>query len=258
MFEFFTFEEVRIMKKNPWLLILGGNSDIALGCAHQFAKNSFNIYLASRDMINLKKNANDISIRYDVDVIPVYFDSKDFKTHSSFYTSLQKPISGAIMAFGVMHDQNNSENDIMLAKDTIDTNYLGLVSITEIIANDFKSKKKGFITVITSVAGDRGRMSNYIYGSSKAAISCYLSGLRHKLFKYGINVIDVKPGFVSTKMTKNMNLPKLLTAKPKYVGKKIFDAYKNNKDVVYVKPIWRYIMFIIRIIPNFIFHKTNL
>jgi len=140
----------------------------------------------------------------------------------------------------------------------ISTNFTGAVSILNIAAKYYVSEKKGTIVGISSVAGERGRESKLIYGSAKAAFSAYLSGLRNKLYKQNVHVISVKPGFVYTRMTENLPLPKLLTAYPSEVADSIYKAVQKRKNVVYVKWIWRYIMLIIKYIPEFQFKKMSL
>lgn len=243
---------------NPWLLILGANSDMAIACAKRYAQAGFNLYLASRNLSECEKTATDLSLRYPVEIQALQFDAENFIDHANFYENLVvKPI-GVIVAFGLMKDQQTAQSDFHEAKAMINTNYCGAVSILEIIATDFEQRQSGFIVGISSVAGDRGRQSNYIYGSSKAAFSAYLAGLRHRLVKSGVTVLTVKPGFVATKMTKDLDLPSQLTAQPEQVAQAIFKAVENKNSVIYVKPIWRLIMFIIIHLPNFVFHKTKL
>ena len=243
---------------SPWLLILGANSDIAVATAQRFAKEGYNIYLASRNLEELSKTAADIQIRFNVQTKALSFDARDFKNHKSFYTDLPIKPAGAIIAFGSMHDQIKTQSDFLLTQDTLESNYTGAVSILEIIADDFETRKSGFIVGISSVAGDRGRQSNYIYGSSKAALSAYLAGLRHRLSKTGISVLTVKPGFVRTKMTAHLDLPKMLTAEPAQVAEAIYKGAMRKKSTIYVKSVWRFIMLIIIHVPEFIFIKTKL
>ena len=139
------------------------------------------------------------------------------------------------------------------------TNYIGCASILEEAARKMLEKGKGTIIGVSSVAGDRGRASNYYYGSAKAGFTAYLSGLRNRLCKQGIHVCTVKPGFVYTAMTEGMKLNPLLTAKPEKVAKDIYKkAYQRQRNVVYTKWFWRWIMRIITSIPEFIFKKLSL
>jgi short-subunit dehydrogenase len=243
---------------NNWILILGAGSDIAIATAHKYAQNGYSIYLCSRNIEELKKEARNIEIRYEVNVKVLYFDALDYESHKEFYNDLPVKPKGVLLAFGLLGEQEVQQKQFKLAKLAIDTNYVSVVSILEIISRDFERRKSGFIVGVSSVAGDRGRASNYIYGSSKAGLSVYLAGLRHRLFKSNVHVFTVKPGFVATKMTFNMDLPRRLTADPIQVANAIYKGMLRKKNTVYVKPIWRYIMMIIRSIPELIFKKLNL
>ena len=159
---------------------------------------------------------------------------------------------------GYLGDQKAAVNDFNEAKKILDTNYTGVVSLLNIIANDYESLKSGWIVGISSVAGDRGRKSNYIYGSAKAALTAYLSGLRNRLFDCGVFVLTVKPGFVNTKMTKGLDLPLMLTSQPQEVATNIYKAQQKNKNVIYTKRIWKYVMLIIKFIPEWKFKKMNI
>lgn len=246
------------MTESPWLLVLGANSDMAIATAKRYAQAGFNLYLASRNLEECEKNATDIRLRYQVEVQSFKFDAQDFISHADFYASLVVRPQGVVLAFGFMADQKVAQNDFALVKAMIDINYTGAVSILEIIAADFEQRQSGFIVGISSVAGDRGRMSNYIYGSTKAAFSNYLAGLRHRLIQSSVSVLTIKPGFVATKMTADLDLPAKLTAKPEQVANTIFKAVEEKKSTVYVKPIWRLIMLIIVHLPNLVFHKTKM
>ena len=246
------------MTDKPWLLVLGANSDMAIATAKRYAQAGYNLYLASRNLEECEKIAADIRLRYQIEVQALPFDAQDFKTHEDFYADLVVKPQGVVLAFGFMADQQAAQKDFALAKAMIDTNYTGAVSILEIIAADFEQRQSGFIVGISSVAGDRGRMSNYIYGSTKAAFSSYLAGLRHRLIKSNVSVLTVKPGFVATKMTADLDLPAKLTAQPEQVAKAIFNAVAKKKSTIYIKPIWRLIMLIIVHLPNFVFHKTKM
>jgi short-subunit dehydrogenase len=244
--------------KDEYVLILGANSDIAIAIAREYAKNGYNLYLASRNVSNLEKIAKDIEIRNKIRVKIFKFDVLDFDNHENFYNSLPKKPIGVISAIGYLGEQKKAEKDFKESKKIIDTNYTGIVNILNIIANDFEKRKKGFIIGISSVAGDRGRKSNYIYGSAKSAFTTYLSGLRNRLFNSNVHVLTVKPGFVATKMTKNLELPKNLTALPEEVAKDIFRAQQNGKDILYTKWIWKWIMCVIIHIPEKIFKRLSI
>lgn len=243
---------------DQWLLILGANSDIAVGTAHQFAKNGWNLMLASRNLPNLNKVASDIEIKHKVRVKTFEFDAIGFEDHELFYQKLPHKPNGVVLAFGYLGDQETAQNEFKEAKKNLDVNYNGAVSILETVADDFTERGEGFIVGISSVAGERGRQENYIYGSAKAGFTAYLSGLRQRLFKKNIHVLTVKPGFVNTKMTFNRDLPNILTASPEEVGKAIYMGVIKQKNVIYVYPVWRLIMLIIRMIPEPIFKRLSM
>lgn len=241
-----------------WLLVLGAKSDIARAITHKFAEKGFNIYLAARDVEECRKDVQDLRIRYSVNAQAVEFDALNYKAHKEFYESLNEKPLGVVCAVGYMGDQKGSEKNFEEAKKVIDTNYTGCMTILNVVANDFEERGEGFIIGISSVAGDRGRKSNYIYGSAKAGFSAYLSGLRNRLFKSNAHVMTVKPGFVKTKMTEGMNLPGLLMAKPEAVAEDIFKAWEKKKDIVYTKWLWRHIMMVIKNIPERVFKRMQL
>jgi len=240
------------------VLILGASSDVAVACAHQFAKEKYDVYLAGRQLDQLNVLASDIQIKHQVKAIALDFDALLFDQHASFYESLSPRPEVAICVFGLLGDQAVSEKDWASCKRVIDSNFTGAVSILNVIANDFEERKSGVIVGISSVAGERGRQSNYIYGSAKAGFTAYLSGLRNRLVASNVHVVTVKPGFINTKMTENLKLPKPITAQPIQLGQAILKAVKKRKDVVYVLPIWRLIMLIIRNIPEGLFKKLKL
>jgi len=246
------------MSHGKWVVILGANSDVAKGVARSFAAGGYSIVLASRIIKDCQSLAEDLTIRYGISTRQLVFDATNYSGHQEFFDNLGDEIEGVFLTFGVMSDQVDAQNSFELTHQMIDTNYTGCVSVLEIIARILEVRKSGFIVAISSVAGDRGRKSNYIYGSTKAALTSYLEGLRHRLSKSGVDVLTVKPGFIATKMTRHLELPKKLTASPAEVGDAIFKAVKSKKDIIYVKPIWRLIMGVIVRVPNYIFHKTNL
>ncbi len=241
-----------------YVLIIGAKSDIAKEVARVYAKNGYDLYLAARNSESLNDLSKDLELRSNIKVQEKEFDIADFASHEDFYNSLDPKPLGVIVISGYMAEQKDCEKDFSKTLNTINVNYTGAVSILNIIANDMEKNKNGFIVGVSSVAGDRGRKSNYIYGSSKAAFSAYLSGLRNRLFESKVNVLTVKPGFVATKMTEGLDLPEKLTAKPEAVALDIFNAQQKGKNILYTKSIWRFIMLIIKHIPEFIFKKMSL
>jgi len=241
-----------------YILIVGAKSDIAKAVAKEYAKNGYDLILASRKSGELSGLANDIAIRTHRDIILKDLDIVDFESHQAFYEALEPKPIGVIMAVGYMIDEKEAENNLHETLNMLHVNFTGCVSLLNVIANDFEKLKNGFIVGISSVAGDRGRKTNYIYGSAKAGFSAYLSGLRNRLFASGVHVLTVKPGFVNTKMTKGLDLPAKLTAEPEAVAKDIFGAQQKRKDVLYTKCVWKFIMLIIKHIPEFMFKKMSI
>jgi len=241
-----------------WLLIIGSNSDIGIACARFFASKGFNVFLASRNIELCRKISSDIAIRYSVQTDYGHIDLEDTNSHSVFISNLQFSPDVTLISAGLMYSQLEAENNFQIAKKMIYANYLGVLSFSELIVKTLIKHNKGTLIYIGSVAGDRGKKSNYIYGSTKSAIETYTQGLEHRLNHTNIEIILVKPGFVDTKMTIDLNLPKILTAMPGEVAVEIYSAFINKKKIVYIRPIWRYIMLIIKLIPKFIFNKTSL
>lgn len=241
-----------------YILIIGAKSDIAKATAKEYAKQGYDLYLAARDSSELEEFANDIKIRYERKIKCVELDILDYTSHNIFYEELEQKPLGVISVVGYLGDQCKAENDFNETQKIIDTNYTGVVSLINIIATDFEKRKSGFIVGISSVAGDRGRKSNYIYGSAKAALTSYLSGLRNRLYATNVQVLTVKPGFVNTKMTEGIDLPEKLTAQPEEVAKNIYKAQQKGKNVLYTKWIWKWVMLIIKYIPESQFKKMSI
>ncbi len=241
------------------LLILGGNSDVAYAAAQQFAANiKADVTLASRNLELLEKKARDLEIRWDVKARAILFDVRDTQAHKAFYESLDPKPDGVIAAFGYLGDQALAQQDFNEARKVIETNFVGAASILEIVAADFQRRGRGVIIGISSVAGERGRQSNYVYGAAKGALSIYLGGLRNRLSKHQVRVITVLPGFIHTKMTQSLNLPAMLTASPEQVAADIYGAYQKGKEVIYTRWFWRWIMAVIKAIPETVFKRLSL
>ncbi len=241
-----------------YVLIIGAKSDIAKATAREYAKNGYDLYLAGRNISELEVFAQDIVTRTQKEVKLVELDILDYASHQSFYNNLEEEPLGVISAVGYLGEQEKAQSDFTEAQKIMDTNYTGVVSLFNIIADDFEKRRSGFMVGISSVAGDRGRKSNYIYGSAKAALTAYLSGLRNRLYESQVHVLTVKPGFVATKMTEEMDLPEKLTAQPEEVALEIYKAQQSAKNVLYTKWIWKWVMLIIRNIPEFQFKKMSI
>tara|TARA_B110000196_G_C21148890_1_gene668319 strand:+ start:3248 stop:3976 length:729 start_codon:yes stop_codon:yes gene_type:complete len=240
------------------ILIIGGNSDIGFEIAKEFYKNNNNnLYLTTQPNKKITKDINQLK-NHKNRLKLIKFDLLKFNNHKKFYNALDPKPDLVICSAGMFLNSEQILSNFELKEKMINTNFTGYASILDIIIDDFKRKNNGCIIGISSVAGDRGRASNYMYGSTKSAFSSYLSGLRNSLKKFNINIITIKPGFVKTKMTNNIKMNKYLTATPEKVAKDVHKAWKRKKDIVYTPWYWKYIIIIIKIIPEKIFKKMNL
>ena len=242
----------------PAVLILGASSDMAIAIARKFASEGYQVQLAARKPEQLSPLKADIEVRYKVECSLHSFDALNYASHQQFLSQLNPKPDVTICVFGYLGDPIKARNDWNEAHLILQSNYTGAVSILDKVANDYAEQKKGVIVGISSVAGERGRQSNYHYGSAKAGFTAYLSGLRNRLFHEGVHVVTVQPGFTYTRMTENMKLPKPLTGYPADVANAVFGAVQNKKNVIYVKWMWRWIMCVIRSIPEAMFKKMKM
>jgi len=242
------------------VLILGATSGIGKAVARRWAIEKADLILAARDTAEAERTAADLRVRYGAKARVVEFDALKFDSFEQFangFFSDGSHLAGVVLCYGYMTDQLEAQRCPDAARKTVETNYTSPMLLLEQFAAQFEKARSGFICAISSVAGDRGRQSNYIYGSSKAALNTYLEGLRVRLFKSGVHVVAVKPGFVDTAMT--WGLPGLfLVAKPEKVADDMWKAVRHRRGAIYTPWFWRYIMLIIRMIPNFIFKRMKL
>jgi short-subunit dehydrogenase len=240
-------------------LILGAKSDIARAIAHVYARNGWTLSLAGRGAADtLAADVSDLQIRYGAKAQALELDICAFDGHAAFYAALDPKPDLVICVIGYMPAQADVQASPALARTVIDSNFTGCAVLLDIAAADMEARKSGGIIGVSSVAGDRGRATNYWYGSAKAGFTAYFSGLRNRLHKSGVHVLTVKPGFVYTKMTEGLPLPAPLTAQPAQVGEAVYRAYARKKNVLYTKWMWRWIMAIIRNIPEWQFKKMKL
>ena len=245
------------MKKKS-ILILGSLSDIAKSIAHKFAKNNYDLLLAARNISELKLQTNDLKLRYNINVDYYEFDILKIEDHLSFINNLRLVPDIVLCAVGYMGKQIDNEENQVMRSQVIRTNFEGPTNIISEFANIFEKRGNGMIVGISSVAEERGRKSNYIYGSAKAGFTTFLSGLRNRLNNKNVHVLTILPGTVYTKMTLGFNLPKLITTHPDKIAEDIFVGVQKKKDIIYTLSVWRYIMKFINFIPEAIFKKTNL
>jgi short-subunit dehydrogenase len=239
---------------------LGATSAIASALAREFATHKFDLVLGGRDREELSALASDFSLRYGVRAGVLPLDALDTQTHAStlrsFLAEAGNDLEGVVVCMGYLGDQAKGQCDGEEARRILETNFTGCVSALNILANHFEPRRAGFICAISSVAGDRGRQSNYLYGAAKAGLSAYLQGLRNRLFHAHVKVLTVKPGFVDTHMTYGRS-GLFLVASPESVAKDIFRAIVKGKDVVYLPWFWRPIMLVVRSIPEGIFKRLR-
>jgi short-subunit dehydrogenase len=239
------------------VLILGATSDIARAIARAYAKAGCGIILASRDSARLEADARDLALRYGVTARIAEFDVLDTGHHGEFLDRLGALPETVICVVGFMGDQAESQISAAAAELVMRSNYVGPAAILAFVANRMETRGHGTIIGVSSVSGERGRASNYVYGSSKAGFTAFLSGLRSRLARSHVAVITVKPGFVATSKTAGLDLPKALTARPEEVARAVLAAQQKGRDVVYVRLVWRPIMLLIRALPERIFKKTR-
>lgn len=240
------------------VLILGARSDIGMAVAGAFAQRGHAIQLAARDAGALEGARAGLAATHGVSVTAHAFDALATDSHADFIAGLPELPAIAVCAVGLMGEQPDSETDQTAAALVLRSNFEGPASILGALANSFEARGSGTLVGISSVAGARGRATNYVYGAAKAGFTAFLSGLRNRLAKKGVHVVTVLPGFVNTQMTRGMDLPAKLTAEPQEVAEAIVRAVTTGKDVIYVRPVWRLIMAIIRNIPEGMFKKMKL
>jgi len=236
------------------VLIIGATSSLAEAICHTLAREGHSLILAARDEDEVTLLANDLTTRYATSCTILVTDFLD----ADFTTELLMERAGEfdhiIIATGMM----GSSDPMSLANIayTIHINYTLPAQIATLAAQRLSAKKDGCVVIISSVAGDRGRQSNFAYGSAKAALSTFASGLRNYFCKKGVHIMTVKPGFIDTPMTWGMQSP--LIASRDYVADKIVAAMHKRKNIVYVPFFWRYIMLIITHIPEMIFKRLSM
>ncbi len=246
---------------NKTIFIVGATSGIAEAVARRYAEQGAQFFLVARNSHRLQAISADLAARGAKEVQTFVMDANNSDLIPQMVDAAWQAfgtIDVALIAHGTLPDQQRTETDIPYAIAEFRTNAESVIATLAGLAGHFESQRKGVIAVIGSVAGDRGRASNYLYGAAKAAIDTYVSGLRVRLFKSGVHVLTIKPGFVATSMTADLNLPERLTATPESVARDIDKAITKRKDVLYTPWFWIFIMLIIRWIPAAIFKRIKL
>lgn len=243
---------------NGKVLIIGGNSDMARALSRVLAKKGFSLLLTSKKTDSLVSFSKDLSIRYGVDIELRSFDVTNEEQGNALLHVWGTQICAVVSFVGYMPNQGEIVENHEMSRMVNDTNYLCLSWWLEAWAEKLSENKGGVIVGLSSVAGDRGRKSNYYYGASKAALTAFMSGLRGKYSDKGVDVITVKPGFVKTKLTASLNLPKALTTSPENVANRIIVAIKKRHSVIYVGWYWRCIMIVIKALPESLFKRLSI
>lgn len=241
------------------ILIIGATSAIAQATARLYAESGNKFFLIALEDNLLRSVADDLSVRGVGGVEYRTLDVLDYDKHEEVINAAWDNLGEVdivLIAHGVLGKQSEDEKDFKKTKFILDINFTSCISLLTIMAEKFENQGKGSIAVISSVAGDRGRKNNYVYGASKGGLSIFLDGLRARLAQSNVNVVTIKPGFVDTPMTQEFKKG-LLWSKPETIAKCIKSAIDKGKGVAYVPKFWYLIMFIIRHIPEIIFKKMN-
>jgi short-subunit dehydrogenase len=241
------------------MIVLGANSDISKAFVELILQKEEikQVYLFSSNTAQTEIFKKHLNVKYNATIEVLELDLTQRKAID--FSALEYEL--VFCASGYL---GKDGEDVLEAQDEADIdrifkiNYSELALVLTSIAKDLIKKGKGTIIALSSVAGERGRKSNFMYGSAKAGLSAYLSGLRNYLFSHKIHVMTVKPGFMKTKMTKDLDLPKPLTIDPQKAARLIYKGFRKKKNTIYISSIWRLIMFVIRNIPEFIFKKMSL
>jgi decaprenylphospho-beta-D-erythro-pentofuranosid-2-ulose 2-reductase len=242
------------------VLILGATSAIASAAARCFAADHDRLFLAARDPRKLEAVADDLRVRGAAQVETAALDLADASRHQSLIDDCTQRLGGldtVLIAHGTLADQAACQDSFAAARAELETNLMSVVSLLTHVANYCERRGAGTIGVISSVAGDRGRQSNYVYGTAKGAVSVFLQGLRNRLHRRGVRVVTIKPGFVDTPMTAAFR-KNFLWADPAAVGRGVYRALCGGADVVYLPWFWRPVMLLIRSIPERMFKRLRL
>lgn len=240
------------------VLVVGAGSGIGRATAFEYAAAGWNVMLSARTEETARRTADDIAARSGRQVATTTINVLDLHSLPGVVTALPVLPDTVICVVGDLGQQSVAEKDIVYAAQVLRANFEGPALLLGLFAEAFLQRNSGVIVGVSSVAGDRGRGSNYIYGSAKAGMTAFLSGLRSRLSRTPVRVVTIKPGFVRTRMTAGLSLPGPLTADPGEVARAIFRrAETTRREVVYVRPVWRFIMLAIRLLPERVFKRLT-
>ncbi len=246
------------MKK---ILIIGATSAIAEATARVFAARGDALCLVARNAGHLRAVAADLAVRGAMRTETATLDVADFGAHQAVVDTAERQLGGidiVLIAHGTLSDQAQCQASVDALRREFDINAVSTMALLTLLANRLEAQGHGTLAVISSVAGDRGRQSNYAYGSAKAAVTAFLGGLRQRLAKANVDVLTIKPGFVDSPMTAGIANKGALWAKPDAIAAGIVKAIERRRNIVYLPWFWRWIMLVIRHIPEPIFKKLKL
>ena len=239
------------------VLILGATSSMARSLAEEFAKRGENLYLASRDVPELERIAQDLRLRFGVNVKVSQFQAQNLESHIPFFENVLQDVEalkGVVLAFGTKGNHKKASKHAEALRYIFDVNLIGACSILSVLADYFEAKKQGWIIGIGSVGGNRARWKNYFYGAAKGGLALFLQGLRCRLHRSNVHVMTVKPGYVDTAMT--FGKKSLMMVEPEVVAKTVMKALDKRREVVYVPKLWRYISAAICSLPERLYKKV--
>jgi short-subunit dehydrogenase len=243
------------------ILILGATSAIAIAYCRRLAEQGVSFVLVARRQDRLETIAVDLKARGARETVPIVSDLADFDSAESRFAEFCRPLGmpdQVLIAYGVLGEQGSAEKDAATTRKIIDVNFTSTALWLQMAAKLLPRDKPRFIVVIGSVAGDRGRRSNYVYGAAKAGLAAFAEGLTHRLHGTPLHLLLVKPGFVDTPMTAHLPHGGLLWAKPEHIAENIENALRRKQTVAYAPRFWWPIMTVIRLLPRPIFFRTKL
>ncbi len=246
---------------NDPIVVLGATSAIGQAFARASAARGHDVVLCARDGAEARRSAEDLRVRFGVAADALEFEATKDAADPLFFARLRERcggrFGGVFLAYGTMADEATARSDPAATARMIETNVTSTAQILERVASALEQEQQGWICAVSSVAGDRGRASNYVYGASKAALQTLLSGLRVRLASVGVRVVDVRPGFVDTPLTFGRE-GVFLAAPPERVAQDALRAIDRDRAVVYSPFFWRFIMTAIRWLPDFVFKRAPL
>ena len=241
----------------PHMLILGATSEIARACALRFAQEGWDLCLAGRRLDALSTMAQELHDKTGRTIDYAEFDALNTATHARLWASQKDRTDAVLCAVGLLGDQIAARHDEYAADRILRANFIGLVPLLSMAADTFEQRRSGIIIGISSVAGDRGRGSNYLYGSAKAGFTAFLSGLRARLSPCGVRVLTVKPGLIASPMLEGRDLPRQLIASPETVANDLATAVRKGRHTLYTPWYWRCIMLVVKHLPESLFIRLK-